>query len=94
MSTDLLVEDTGAGTVVRTGQKTRLFHVYARSGRAKAWLRLYVDPEDAPAEDNYGRKFIVLMREDLGDALEKARLAGLTMEFIHEDPDDNSPIPA
>ena len=50
--------------------------------------------EDAPAEDNYGRKFIVLMREDLGDALEKARLAGLTMEFIHEDPDDNSPIPA
>jgi hypothetical protein len=53
-----------------------LLHVHARSPEGRAFLRTYVDPDDAPTNGPDG-PFVVLLQRDLGDLMTKAGSAGL-----------------
>lgn len=60
------------------------FSTFAPSDRANnpkgaAFLRMFVDVEDAPSADDYGRAFVQLTPDDLADLKSRAELAGLSV---------------
>jgi hypothetical protein len=59
---------------------SRMVHIIANSEPAVALLRMFCPPDDPPTAGLDGRQFIVLVRDDLDDVVQRARLAGLTIE--------------
>jgi len=59
---------------------SRMVHIIANSEPAVALLRMFCSSDDPPTAGLDGRQFIVLVRDDLDDVVERARLAGLTIE--------------
>jgi hypothetical protein len=57
----------------------RVVHIVANSEPAVALLQMFCSP-DLPTAGLDGRQFIVLVRDDLDDVVQRARLAGLTIE--------------
>jgi len=67
---DLEVEAAGSGLV----------HIIANSEPAAALLRMFCSPDDPPTVGRGGRQFILLARGNLDDVVQRAHLAGLTIE--------------
>jgi hypothetical protein len=67
---DLEVEAVGSGLV----------HIIANSEPAAALLRMFRSPDDPPTVGLDGHQFIVLARGSLDDVVQRAHLAGLTIE--------------
>jgi hypothetical protein len=59
-------------------------HIVANSEPAVALLRMFCPPDDPPTAGLDGRQFIVLVRDDLDDLVQRARLAGLTIEVLQK----------
>jgi hypothetical protein len=59
---------------------SRVVHIVANSEPAVALLRMFCSPDDPPAAGLDGRQFIVLVRDDLDDLVQRAHRAGLTIE--------------
>jgi hypothetical protein len=68
---DLEVEAVGSNVV----------HVIANSEQAVGLLRMFCSPDDPPTAGLDGRQFIVLVRDNLDDVVQRAHLAGLTIEI-------------
>jgi hypothetical protein len=58
---------------------TSLTEVRANNPKGAAFLRMFVDVEDAPSADDYGRAFVQLTPDDLADLKSRAELAGLSV---------------
>jgi hypothetical protein len=57
-----------------------MVRIIANSEPAVGLLRMFSSPEDPLTTGKDGRQFIVLVRDDLGDVVQRAHLAGLTIE--------------
>jgi len=77
---DLVLEYAGDAISGARDSIQPIFHLTASNERGRAMLRMLADPADPPAADPYGRKFIVLLEEQLDDIVRRAELAGLTVE--------------
>jgi hypothetical protein len=59
---------------------SRMVHIIANSEPAVVLLRMFCSPDDPLTAGKDGRQFIVLVRDDLDDIVQRAHLAGLTIE--------------
>jgi hypothetical protein len=59
---------------------SRMVHIIANSEPAVALLQMFCSPDDPPIAGLDGRQFIVLVRDDLDDVVQRAHLSGLIIE--------------
>jgi hypothetical protein len=58
----------------------RMVHIVANNEPAAALLQVFCSPDDPPTAGLDGRQFIVLVRNDLDDLVQRAHRVGLTIE--------------
>jgi len=59
---------------------SRMVRIIANSEPAVDLLRMFCSPDDPLTAGKDGRQFIVLVRDDLDDVVQRAQLSGLTIE--------------
>lgn len=59
-------------------------YVFANTAQGAAFLERYCDEDDPLTQATDGRKFVIMMSDDLPGMIEEARSSGLTIE--HADP--------